>query len=329
MQNGGYTPRRSCLGKRHPSGCRADAFHLVGSQFKVENIVVLGDMGGVGGARDGNGAALQMPAEDDLIGRLVVSLGNAGNHLVLRERLDACAATTEGEPGFEDGAHLGDVCFHAAALVVGMRLVLQHSGLDGSDLHHAIDVVLVEVRESDAANFSGLHAALHRLVSLFVAGYRVVEQEQVDVVESETFQSLVHLIVGIIERGCPEFRRDKNLLTLDAEVLHGATDATTHAHLVAVDVGRVDESHAHFQGVIDRLLGLGGGEVECSDADDGHVVASLHELPPKFHILQKSQLIYMSERIIVNPALLYLNIFLPFCKTIPLRAACDGVPCRV
>ena len=74
MQNGGYTPGHSCLGKRHPSGCRADAFHLVGSQFKVENIVVLGDMGGIGRAWNGNGAALQMPAEDDLID-LLLGLG--------------------------------------------------------------------------------------------------------------------------------------------------------------------------------------------------------------------------------------------------------------
>jgi len=83
MQNGGYTPGHSCLGKRHPSGCRADALHLVGSQFKVENIVVLGNVDGIGGAGNGDGAALQMPAEDDLIGRLVVSLGDAGDDLVL------------------------------------------------------------------------------------------------------------------------------------------------------------------------------------------------------------------------------------------------------
>ena len=75
-----------------------DALHLVGSQFEVEDVVVLGDMGGVGGAGDGDGAALQVPAEQDLIGRLVVGLGDAGDHLMLREGLDACAATTQREP---------------------------------------------------------------------------------------------------------------------------------------------------------------------------------------------------------------------------------------
>jgi hypothetical protein len=45
-----------------------DALHLVGSQFEVEDVVVLGDVGSIGRARDGDGAALQMPAEDDLIG---------------------------------------------------------------------------------------------------------------------------------------------------------------------------------------------------------------------------------------------------------------------
>ena len=81
-----------------------DALHLVGSQLKVEDVVVLGDVGSVGRAGDGDGATLQMPAEQDLIGRLVVSLGDGGDDLVLREGLDAGAATAEGEPGFEDGS---------------------------------------------------------------------------------------------------------------------------------------------------------------------------------------------------------------------------------
>jgi hypothetical protein len=41
---------------------------------------------------------LQVPAEQDLISRLVVGLGDAGDHLMLREGLDACAATTQREP---------------------------------------------------------------------------------------------------------------------------------------------------------------------------------------------------------------------------------------
>ena len=45
-----------------------DALHLIGSQFEVEDVVVLGDMGSIRGARDSDGATLQMPAENDLIG---------------------------------------------------------------------------------------------------------------------------------------------------------------------------------------------------------------------------------------------------------------------
>ena len=97
-----------------------DALHLVGGEFEVEDVVVLGDVGGIGGAGDGDGAALQVPAEDDLIGRLLVSLGDGGDDLVLREGLDAGAATAEGEPGFEDGAKTGDVGLDATALVVGV-----------------------------------------------------------------------------------------------------------------------------------------------------------------------------------------------------------------
>ena len=73
-----------------------DALHLVGSQLKIEDVVVLGNVCGIGGAGNGDGATLQMPSEQDLIGRLVVGLGNTGNRLVLGERLDARAAATEG-----------------------------------------------------------------------------------------------------------------------------------------------------------------------------------------------------------------------------------------
>ena len=38
-----------------------DALHLVGSQLEVEDVVVLGDVGGIGGAWDGDGDALQVP----------------------------------------------------------------------------------------------------------------------------------------------------------------------------------------------------------------------------------------------------------------------------
>ena len=85
----------------------------------------------------------------------------------------------------------------------------------------------------------------------------MMQQEQVNVVESQAFQSFINLIIGIIERGGPELRGDEDLLTLDTEILHGATNASAHAHLIAVDVSRVDESHADFQRVIDRLFCLG------------------------------------------------------------------------
>ena len=167
-----------------------DALHVVGGQLEVEDVVVLGDVGGIGGAGDGDGAALQVPAEDDLIGRLLMGLGDGGDDLVLREGLDAGAATAEGEPGFEDGAKTGDVGLDATALVVGVRLVLQHGGTDGRNLHHAVNIVLVKVRETDAAYLARLHATLHGLIGLLVVGCRVVEQQQVYVVESKALQPL-------------------------------------------------------------------------------------------------------------------------------------------
>ena len=46
-----------------------DALHLVGSKFEVEDVVILGDVRGIAGTGNGDGATLQMPAEEDLIGR--------------------------------------------------------------------------------------------------------------------------------------------------------------------------------------------------------------------------------------------------------------------
>jgi hypothetical protein len=101
-------------------------------------------MGSVGRTWNRDGTALQMPTEQNLIGRLVVSLGDAGDDLMLREGLNTRSATTQREPSFEDSAHLGNVSLHATALMVGMCLVLQHSWFDGGNLHHAVNVVLIE-----------------------------------------------------------------------------------------------------------------------------------------------------------------------------------------
>ena len=45
-----------------------DALHVVGGQREVEDVVVLGDVGSVRRAGDSDDAALQVPAQDDLIG---------------------------------------------------------------------------------------------------------------------------------------------------------------------------------------------------------------------------------------------------------------------
>ena len=62
-----------------------DALHLVGGQREVEDVVVLGDMGRVRRAGDCDGAALQVPAEDDLIGRFLVGLCDVLDDLVPRQ----------------------------------------------------------------------------------------------------------------------------------------------------------------------------------------------------------------------------------------------------
>ena len=102
-----------------------DALHLVGGELEVEDIVVLGDMGGIAATGNSDSTALEVPAQKYLIRGLSVSLSNRGDDLVLRERLDACAAAAEGEPSLEHGAEFGNMRLHRTALVVGMRLVLQ------------------------------------------------------------------------------------------------------------------------------------------------------------------------------------------------------------
>ena len=93
-----------------------DALHLVGRQFEVEDVVVLGDVGGIGRAGDGDGAALQMPAEQHLIGRLAVSLGDAGDHLVFdgakvqRKRQSVVTRIASKLSHFAEGFFSKDLC---------------------------------------------------------------------------------------------------------------------------------------------------------------------------------------------------------------------------
>ena len=57
-----------------------DARHLVGSEFKIKDIVVFGNMLGIRGSGDGDDSALEVPAEQDLIGALGRSRAASGHN---------------------------------------------------------------------------------------------------------------------------------------------------------------------------------------------------------------------------------------------------------
>ena len=232
-------------------------------------------MGSIGGAGDRDDAALQVPAEKDLISALGVGRCNLLDDVQVVERADAGTATTQREPRLEDGPERGDMRLHVLALAVRMRLVLEDGRFDGRDLHDPVHVVLVEVGDADAVDLPGLHSPLHRLVSVLVVRRRMVEQKQVDIVQAQALQALIDLFVSPVEVGGPEFRCHEDLLPLDAEVLHRPGDAASHADLVAIDIGRVDQPHAYLQGVVHGLLGLRRREEVGPDADDGHLPAAV------------------------------------------------------
>ena len=129
-----------------------DALHLVGSQFEVEDVVILGDVRGIAGAGNGDGAALQMPADDAIklnniflmtpltLSKLILPCADGGYDTTVDEQVGTgdeagmLAQKEDSRLGYlvaRSRALCGRGVDHAlVALTVGIELVVSQRGDD-------------------------------------------------------------------------------------------------------------------------------------------------------------------------------------------------------
>ena len=102
-----------------------DLLHLLIGQGEVKDIIVFSDVLGIGRTRNGDNAALQVPAQEDLIGALSVCRRDFLDDVQTVQGTDAATASAQREPGFQDGSERGDVCLYVLALTVGMGFMIR------------------------------------------------------------------------------------------------------------------------------------------------------------------------------------------------------------
>ena len=130
-----------------------------------------------------------------------------GNDLVLGKRTNTRAAPAKREPRLHDRAQRCDVLLDRTLLKIRMEFVLDDGRFDFGNLHHAVNIGFIEIRDAYGVDFSSLHASFHSLISMLVITRSMVQQQQVDIIESESFKTFVNLFVRTVEVRCPEFVR--------------------------------------------------------------------------------------------------------------------------
>ena len=129
-----------------------------------------------------------------------------------------------------------------------------------------------EVADADGAHLAvgqqGLQGAVGVLGEVEAAGQRLVEDEQVDLLDAELAGALVEGVQGLVVAvvADPDLRLDEHLLARQAGVADGVADFA----FVAVGGGGVDEPVAGLQRGGDGLLGDVGWCLEDAEAEGGH-----------------------------------------------------------
>src|SRR3954468_3002613 len=201
------------LGQRRQSG------HLRVSQLDVEHVDVLRDPLLARRLRDDDATELDVPAQHDLRGGLVVRLGDAGHDRVVEQPV----ASPERAP------RLGD---DAVPVVELARLLLREPRvqLDLVDRRHdrRLAEQSLEVRHGEVRHTDRAYAPV--CVQLLESPPRVdvevtlrsgpVDEVEVDDVEAEPLLAVVERaergVVAVV--GVPDLRRDEDLVTREAAV---------------------------------------------------------------------------------------------------------------
>ena len=249
-----------------PGVHRGDAGHLVIGQGEVEDVEVLFHALAANRLGDGHDAALDQPAEHDLGDGLAVGVADGGER-----RIGEQVVASLGEPAPRLDLHAVGV----HQLVVGVALE-ERVRLDLVDrrghvvvLDEIDETVRVEVGDTDRPGQAVGVELLHRPPEAVVVPERLVDQVQVDVVETEPLQRPLEGRRGVGLAGVldPQLGRHEQLVTSDAAAGDGPADSL----LVPVRGCRVDQPVADLQGSGDGLLGLLRRDLIHAETKDRHL----------------------------------------------------------
>ena len=222
---------------------------------------------------------LQVPAQHDLGRGLVVGLGDVGDGGVL-EGAGVAALAVEGDaadggPGLGEDAVLGVGGTDLGLREVRVHLDLVDRGHDAGVLQQLVEVVGHEVGDADGPHAAVLEQLLEGAVGLDrqveAARQRLVEDEQVDLVDPELAGALVEGVQGgvVAVVADPDLSLDEDIRSCQA----GAADGLADLALVGIGGSGVDVAVPRAQrGLdgVDRLLGRG---LEDAEAECGHLDA--------------------------------------------------------
>ena len=204
---------------------RCNPSHLVIGQFKIEDVVVLGDMGGITGAWDCDHIPLPVPAQDHLHDRLAVSPCNTGKFRIL-EQFSLKAAPSERVPRLHDDIILENEVNDLRVLVIRMNLILHQDRLDAylrKELGQFLDI---ETRDAQGFDLTGRLILFHCLVGLHIVCARMMQEHDVYIADVQLgkrqFDGFLRML---ILRPGVDLGNDRNVLALADAVRNSLPDS--------------------------------------------------------------------------------------------------------
>ena len=250
-----------------------DLGHVLIGQGEVEEIKVLSNVGGSLRTRDHDVPLLDVPAQDDLSGRLAILVSQILDQGFGHDRV--VAASAQRVPRLQRDVVLPQERLEFGLREVGVALDLVDGGDDLALVEDSLRLGDIEVRQADRANLAFLVCLLEDAVSRDRVAGGLVQDHQIDVVRAQALEGFVDGGGAFEERG-PELRLEENLLAGLGRRAHAAADGS----LVDVDVCRVDQRVAVVERVGDRRLGVIRLQQVCAEADlgDGDAVVQGDEV---------------------------------------------------
>jgi hypothetical protein len=239
---------------------------LVVTQGEIEHIDVL--VGPLGAGRLGyhDESTLQMPAQDDLGGRLSVLLGDVTQHGTGEVR-----SLAEGAVGLDGNAAGQGVLSQLRLLETRVQFDLVHGRDDVALGFEALEVRLQEVRHPDGSHGTVRIELLECLPAVDeepVTRVRPMDEVEIDDVDPEVPATVVECPQGALEAlvGIPQLGRDEDLLARNPAEPHRLADTG----FVGVRRRRVDVAVAGIQGALRCAPHLGRGDLKDTKAQLGN-----------------------------------------------------------